>query len=617
MKVFYLLLLSFICSHEVFAKHYKVASASEYIAIQSAIAPGDSIIFANGNWKNVELIFNQQGTSTSPIVFIAETPGKVIFSGNSKLKIGGTYIEINGFLFKDGFSSKGAIIEFRESSNKLANHCRVTNCAIDNYNNPDRLSDDNWVILYGKNNRLDHNYIANKKNLGTTLIVELNDVRNQENEHRIDHNYFGERPRLGSNGGETIRIGNSTFSKTSSRTIIEENYFEHCSGEVEIISVKSCDNILRRNTFYECEGGLVLRHGNRNIVENNFFIGNDKPNTGGVRVINAGHKIYNNFFYKLAGDRFRSALTVLNGVPNSPINRYDPVRDVVIANNIFIDCNSVELGAGKDLERTAKPEDVVLYGNVFYTDKKNLFTVSDDISGIKFLQNYSSVAFANVPASGFKLGAIKVDRKGDQWTVVVPQYVAGAAPAVLQGKLPNTTSRLPAYFKPYATNVNTGVQWYSSAKADVVTGTTIKVAPGENTIYDAALKAASGDILMLQSGTYTINKTIEVKVPLHIVYDVNSSSKPLLQFTGEKGGFSFFSIENGGELYLSNLKLNGLSENGTAESFIRTSLQPMIEHYKLFVDGCDFVNITDGRKHAFKVNKASYADTIQYTNCTF
>jgi poly(beta-D-mannuronate) lyase len=90
-----------------------------------------------------------------------------------------------------------------------------------------------------------------------------------------------------------------------------------------------------------------------------------------------------------------------------------------------------------------------------------------------------------------------------------------------------------------------------------------------------------------------------------------------LQFNGLQGGFSFFSIENGGELRLQGLRLNGLSPNAVAESFIRTSPQPMLEHYKLFVDACDFTEITDGRKHAFKANKGSFADTIQFTNCRF
>ncbi len=51
------------------------------------------------------------------------------------------------------------------------------------------------------------------------------------------------------------------YALTASRTNIHHNYFERCSGEVEIVSIKSGDNQINNNTFYECEGGLVLRHG--------------------------------------------------------------------------------------------------------------------------------------------------------------------------------------------------------------------------------------------------------------------------------------------------------------------------------------------------------------------
>jgi poly(beta-D-mannuronate) lyase len=299
-----------------YAKTYRAENIASFNQIKSELLPGDTLILANGTWDNADLVITNKGTKQSPIVFIAETMGKVIFTGNSKINIGGDYVEVNGFVFKHGYVLDGGVIEFRESEEKLANYCRVTNCVIDDYNKPDRLTEDNWVRLYGRHNRFDHNYIVDKKNLGTTLVVILNDKRNQENENRIDHNYFGKRPRLGSNGGETIRIGTSTFSRTSSKTIVEDNYFEHCNGEVEIISVKSLDNIVRRNTFFECEGTLTLRHGDNTTIDGNFFIGNNKPNTGGVRVINAHHKIYNNFFYELAGDGFRSALAILNGVPN-------------------------------------------------------------------------------------------------------------------------------------------------------------------------------------------------------------------------------------------------------------------------------------------------------------
>ena len=126
------------------------------------------------------------------------------------------------------------------------------------------------------------------------MIVILNDERCLENHHQIDHNYFGERPVYGSNGAETMRVGTSQQAYSSSNTVIENNLFERCSGEVEVISIKSSDNVIRNNILLECEGVVALRHGDRNTVNNNLFIGNGLRNTGGIRVVNAGHQIYDN-----------------------------------------------------------------------------------------------------------------------------------------------------------------------------------------------------------------------------------------------------------------------------------------------------------------------------------
>ena len=76
-------------------------------------------------------------------------------------------------------------------------------------------------------------------------------VKSQDNHNRIDHNYFGERKRLGSNGGETLRVGTSTYSLVPANTTIEDNYFERCNGEVEAMSIKATNCIIRRNAFFE------------------------------------------------------------------------------------------------------------------------------------------------------------------------------------------------------------------------------------------------------------------------------------------------------------------------------------------------------------------------------
>ena len=87
---------------------------------------------------------------------------------------------------------------------------------------------------------------------------------------------------------------------TPSYVKVANNIFEKCNGEVEIISSKSNFNEFRNNVFFESEGSLVMRHGNYCIVDGNLFIGSDESQfIGGIRVINTGHWITNNYFYNL------------------------------------------------------------------------------------------------------------------------------------------------------------------------------------------------------------------------------------------------------------------------------------------------------------------------------
>ena len=283
-------------------------------AIRKA-SPGDTLVIADGVYRDVRLALQAAGDPEHPIVVRAQTPGKVIIEGCSDLRIAGSGIVVSGLWFRNGCSPTGSVIEYRQGS-RHATGCRVTQCVIDGFNPGSRQTKGNWVQLYGHNNRFDHNTVVGKYTEGVSVAAILNGTDRQH--HRIDHNYFGPRPVYGSNGAETIRTGNSFTSHTSSFIVIEDNYFDRCSGEVEIVSVKSGDNIIRRNTFFECEGGVALRHGDRNTVEENLFIGNGKPNTGGVRVINKGHRIRRNCFSGLAGRRSFAPLAVMDGVPDSP-----------------------------------------------------------------------------------------------------------------------------------------------------------------------------------------------------------------------------------------------------------------------------------------------------------
>ncbi|MBN2092109.1 polysaccharide lyase 6 family protein, partial [candidate division KSB1 bacterium] len=191
------------------ATDYLVSTPVEIKSVMTKAQPGDTLTMKNGVWNNAEIIFQGNGTAENPILLRVEKPGYVILTGNSILRIGGTYLVVDGLRFVGGSPKSGSVIEFRNGSSKLAHHCRLTNCAVVDYNPSSTGKDYKWISLYGTHNRVDHCYLKGKTHLGTTLVVWFPD---HPHYHLIDHNYFGFRPPLGQNGGETIRIGTSDYS---------------------------------------------------------------------------------------------------------------------------------------------------------------------------------------------------------------------------------------------------------------------------------------------------------------------------------------------------------------------------------------------------------------------
>jgi len=45
----------------------------------------------------------------------------------------------------------------------------------------------------------------------------------------------------------------------------------------------------------------------------------------------------------------------MNGVLNSPLNRYHQVKNVEVVNNTILDCGPITLGVEKDKEKTLAP----------------------------------------------------------------------------------------------------------------------------------------------------------------------------------------------------------------------------------------------------------------------
>ena len=579
-----------------------VKNIEQFNKAVAKVKPGGEIVLANGTWTDVELVFKAKGLPNKLIELKAQTPGKVIITGRSNLAFSGEYIAISGLVFKDGYTPTGEVLSFRTSNEDLANNSRVTNTVIDNFSTIDRPMSDLWVAMYGKNNRFDHNTLINKRNRGVTLAVRMNTEASRKNNHIIEYNYFGPRQILGSNGGETLRIGTSHFSREYSNTVAQYNYFDRTNGEHEIISNKSSGNSLINNVFFETQGTLTMRHGHFTKVEGNYFLGNRKPNTGGIRIINESQSVSNNYMYGLTGKRLRGALVIMNGVPNSTPNRYDPVIDSSMNNNIVIDSDYIELGAGADEERSAPPTTSEFTGNIIL-GKSNLkpFTLYDDMSGINFTGNYLNEEASTPIKSGFASTPYKVH---------VNKHGLKSPSKALLDKIGFGEVKLPV------TKDEAGSSFYPKNEAVVAfnSGDTITVKSGTNTLLAALDTSKPGDVLLLENGgEYLLTKFAEVHHPITIM--AKAGKKPIIR--SQKP--NFINIENGGALAVDNLWFDGAeSPDYKGNSIINTSSNSMNINYNLSVRN---VKVTDldvnGYFYFFKANAGTFADSIEIIDSEF
>ncbi len=576
-----------------------VRNLDEFNAAVAGLKPGDEVVLASGTWTDVELAFKGDGTADEPIKLTAEEPGKVIISGQSNLTLSGSHLVVSNLVFKNGYTPTSEVISFRTSKTELANHTRVTNVVIDSFSNPERYSSDTWVSIYGKNNRFDHNTLINKGNSGVTLAVRMNTEESHENGHIIEYNYFGPRQTLGSNGGETLRIGTSHYSREYSNTVVRNNYFDRTSGELEIISSKACGNEIRGNVFFESQGTLTMRHGHYTVVEGNYFLGNRVPNTGGIRIINENQTVRNNYLSGLTGHRFRGAMVIMNGVPNGPINRYDPVIDSLMNNNIVVDSDHIQLCAGSDEERSAPPTGSSMHNNIIMS-KTNLnpFTIYDDISGISFDGNILNEEADVDIEQGFSKVPYSVEKN---------QHGLLAPPQSLIDQIGFGEVKLPV------TKEETGADFYPKTNpfVDFGSGTTISVTPGTNTLLDALDKSNPGDTLLLENGgEYLLTKYASVQHPVTI----RAGDGEKAQVRSEKS--SFFIIENGGSLELENLWIDGAESPDIAgNNVISTSRYSMTRNYSLAVRNCKVTDLDANHSfHFLKVSKSTFADSIEISD---
>ncbi len=639
-KNFFLLLLAlclFSCVSRQDGTEVLVKDKAELKKAILSATPGDEIVLANGVWHDIEIEFTANGTKENPIVLRAETPGEVFIEGQSSLKFGGDFLVVRDLHFRNGFTPSNAIVDFRFEG-KVANHCTFSNCVIENFNQPQRDRADHWIEFWGRHNELINCNIIGKSNSGPTVRVQIRGNESIRNYHRIVSNHFGPRPRKGGPHGETLQIGDSETSMSPSNTIVANNLFDQCNGEVEVISSKTNYNEFRNNVFYKCEGSLVMRHGNYCMIDGNIFIGDDNSsNIGGIRIVNTGHWVINNYFYKLKGDNFRAPLALMNGIPKSPLNRYNQVTDLVVAHNTWVNCRSPwHFGVGANIEqadvlppseiRSARAERTVVANNIVFNAENSSAPIVayDKIDGVRFESNLiNDKKWTDEKPDAFNYCDISVTKVADYLFVPstsscdVEIYKGFDFEIIADDLLGNSrkkTNCIGAVCITAGANLDIldkgkyGAAWLPSER--LVSESNIVKISAEDDLLAQIAAAAAGDIIELEAGKYEVASSIKIEKQITLK-SANAEENVSVVFLGDQH-LPLFEMNPNGSLQLENISLEGNNVNNA----FATLKKNMSALYNLKVKNCQISNFN----YVLKAYKESFSDSITFvdseiTNC--
>ena len=313
------------------------------------IKPGDKIILDDGIINNLSINITTKGELLNRITIKPKNPGKLILTGKISITISGSYTTLANIVLKDGGNENAITIK--------GNGNRLTGCdiSLDNTNGP-------IIMVYPKNNRIDHCYIHDFTK--EDRWIQKDPGSKSEDYILIDHNIIKNRKKGSKgNGYETIQLRNEDNS-IKSNSIIYQNMFEKCDGEIEMISIKSSDNIIANNTTISSKATITLRSGDNNYIINNKFLQNNIDDSGGLRITGKNHVIKSNLFKEInGGDSSNCAICIINKTS------YQQVKNLKVLNNIFINnyCD-IALGSGGG---KVTPTDIYFNDNIVYKTSKN------------------------------------------------------------------------------------------------------------------------------------------------------------------------------------------------------------------------------------------------------
>lgn len=367
----------------------------------SSMVPGDEIIVEDGDYNLGGIsLTTLGGTPSKPVIIRAKNLGGVRFTGKTTFTLR-TCENIIFKGFKFDLEHVSTIFKLEGSS-----RIRITQNEFKMAINGSNTS--KWIIIgdvwqsetcRSMHNRIDHNLFDGKYDGGSWVVIDGSHgtIPEISKYDTIDHNHFRNNKTRADNEKETIRMGVSDLCQKSAYTVVEHNLFEECDGDPEVVSVKSCHNIVRYNTFLRSLGTLSLRHGDNNTAEGNYFFGDGKivdgNGCGGIRVYGLNQTIVNNYFEGLTGSKWDAAITITNGDVNNPstsLSSHNIPENVMVSFNTMVNnVSNIEIGFDNNGKYGKAPKNCTIANNIV-VDNLNPIVKSysaKSLAGVKFENN--------------------------------------------------------------------------------------------------------------------------------------------------------------------------------------------------------------------------------------
>lgn len=345
-------------------KIIRVCTSQQLAHAVGQAVPGWTIVLEDGIYRDAEVVnIRIQAPIEEPVTIRAANPGRAIISGAACIKLHeSSYVMIQGIKFAN---TGHTAIELND-----CHHIRITR-------NSFALAEDgtelHWILIRGENSHhhwIDHNDFGPRRDKG--MYVSSDGANGKMSQYDVyEYNYFhGSGPAFPRSLGEikALRIGLSKVSMSDGCNLIQYNLFEHCDANPEIISLKSCRNRVRYNTFVNCEGHLTSRHGHANSFYGNIFLGDGKRNgMGGFRIYGNDHQIHDNVLVNLTDWAVRVDSGAFDAGPEG--NIYTPevltqhwrVYRAQVYGNVIEGGPGITIGGSKQYE----PVDVSVENNLY------------------------------------------------------------------------------------------------------------------------------------------------------------------------------------------------------------------------------------------------------------